>query len=94
MTFRILYSETSRNQIRALNPELKPIVKRSIEKLEEDPFLGKAVERDLSGYRSLRTRRFRVLYKLDDESRTVQIHYVGPRKDVYELFKEYIRKEK
>ncbi len=93
MTFRILYSETSRNQIKSLHPELKPIIKRSIERLSEDPLLGKALEKDLSGFRSLRTRRFRILYKVDDETRAVLIYYVGLRKDVYELFKEYFRKE-
>lgn len=92
MSFRIVYSETSLKQVRSLHPQLKPVVKRGIERLEGDPYLGKALEKDLSGYRSLRTRKFRILYKVDDETRTVRIHYIGPRKDIYELFREYVRK--
>jgi len=56
-------------------------------------YLGKALEKDLSGYHSLRTRKFWVIYKIDNHDHIVQIHYVGHRKDVYELFKEFFAKK-
>ena len=92
MSYRLLYSETSRKQIRKLHPQIKPIVKSKIEKLQENPFSGKWLEKELSGYLSKRAKRFRVIYKIRDNDQTAEIHYVGHRKDIYELFKEAIAK--
>ena len=88
MTYQLVYSETSRTQIRKLHPQIKPVVKAKIEKLRDNPFSGKYLEKELSGYLSMRAKRFRVIYKIKDNDQTVEIHYVGHRKDIYELFKE------
>ena len=88
--YRLLYSETSRNQILKLHPELKSIIRKRLDALQIEPFIGKQLERELSGYRSLRASRFRIIYKLDKAANLIQIHYVGHRKDIYELFAEQI----
>ena len=93
MAYRILYSETSRNQIKRLHPQIKAVVKSKIKKLQENPFTGKWLEKELSGYLSIRTKRFRIIYKIREERRIVEIHHVGHRKDIYELFKESIAKD-
>ena len=92
MSYQLLYSETSMNQIRKLHPQIKPVVKSKIEKLQENPFSGKQLEKELSGYLSMQAKRFRVIYKVQDNDQTVEIHHVGHRKDIYELFKEAIAK--
>jgi mRNA-degrading endonuclease RelE of RelBE toxin-antitoxin system len=92
MSYQLLYSETSRKQIRKLHPQIKPIIKSKIEGLQENPFSGKWLEKELSGYLSMQAKRFRVIYKIRDNVQTVEIHYVGHRKDIYELFKEAIAK--
>ena len=84
----LVYSETSRNQIKKLHPELKPIIRSRLDQLSKEPFLGKRLERELAGYRSLRARRFRIIYKISEAGQIIEIHYVGHRKDVYELFAE------
>lgn len=93
MAYHILYSETSRRQIRKLHPQLKSAVKSSIEKLQENPYSGKLLEKDLSGYLSIRMKRFRVIYKIDEKVHKVEIHYVEHRKDIYELFREKLSEE-
>ena len=92
MSYQLLYSETSRKQIRKLHPQIKPVVKSKIEKLQENPFSGKWLEKELSGYLSTRAKRFRVIYKIRDNDQTIEFHYVGHRKDIYGLFKEAIAK--
>ena len=94
MPYRLLYSETSKNQIRKLHPHIKPIVKSKIEKLGENPYAGKRLENELSDYSSLRANRFRIIYKFKDSNQTIEIHYVGHRKNIYELFKEAVVKKK
>ncbi len=92
MPYKLHYSETSMKQIRKLHPQIKPVVKSKIEKLQEDPFSGKVLEKELSGYLSMRAKRFRIIYKVGGNDQTLEIHYVGHRKDIYELFKEAIAK--
>jgi len=93
MAYHILYSETSRRQIRKLHPQIRPAVKSRIEKLQENTYSGKLLEKDLSGYLSIRMKRFRVIYKIDEKQNKVEIHYVGHRKDIYELFREKLSEE-
>ncbi len=90
MSYQLLYSATLRKQIRKLHPQIKPVVKSKLEKLQENPFLGKWLEKELSGYLSMRAKRFRIIYKIRNNEQTIEIHYVGHRKDIYELFKEVI----
>ena len=92
MAYRIIYSETSRDQIRSLHLQIKPIVKSHLQNLKENPYLGKALERELSGYYSLSMKKFRVIYKIDHQNHLMQIHYVGHRKYIYEVFREYLDK--
>ena len=94
MPYHLVYSQDSRDQIKSLYPRIKPIVKRRIQELKDDPFTGKALEKELSGYRSLRAKRFRISYKILKEENAIQIHYVGHRKDIYEILKEVIERKK
>ena len=93
MILHIDYSQTSRNQIRSLHPSIKPIVKARINEIRKNPYLGKALERELSGYYSYKAKRFRIVYKIDTQSQIVHIHHIGHRKDIYELLKELVKKE-
>ena len=69
-----------------LHPSIKPLIRQKIDALRENPFLGKALERELTGYYSLKTKKYRVIYRLDHPGKTIQIHYLGYRKDIYDLF--------
>ncbi len=93
MAYRLLYSETSREQIKSFHPQIKPIVKSQINTLKDNPYVGKVLERKLSGYYSLRLKRFRVIYEIDHKNHIVRIHYVGHRKDIYEIFRNSLANE-
>ena len=90
LTYRLLYSETSGKQIKSLHPWLKPLIKKHLEELKEAPFQGKPLERELSGYYSLKTKKFRIIYDIDHEKHIVRVHYLGHRKDIYELFRQWL----
>lgn len=92
MPYHLAYSQTSRDQIRLLHPLLKPLIKRKIQDLKDNPFIGKSLEKELSGYWSIRAKRFRIIYRILQKENTVQIHYVGHRKDIYEILRDIITK--
>lgn len=93
MTYRLLYSETASEQVRSIHPLHKPLLKTRIVELKQSPHKGKALQKDLSGYFSLRSGRYRVIYRADHKRRIVEIHFVGHRKDIYERFQDLLTKE-
>ena len=92
--FELSYSATSFKQIKKLHPYLKPIVKAKIEYISDNPYIGKLLEKELSGYLSFRAKRYRIIYKVKEDTKTIEIHYVGHRKDIYETFGDQLRKLK
>ena len=92
--FKLVYSATSRQQIQKLHPHLKPMVKAKIEQVSADPYVGKLLEKELSGYSSFLAKRDRIIYKVIEDIKTIEIHYIGHRKDIYELFGDQLRELK
>jgi mRNA-degrading endonuclease RelE of RelBE toxin-antitoxin system len=92
--FKLIYSATSRKQIKKLHPHLKPIIKAKIEQISAEPYIGKLLEKELSGCISFRAKRYRIIYKAQEDTKTTEIHYIGHRKDIYELFGEQLREIK
>jgi mRNA-degrading endonuclease RelE of RelBE toxin-antitoxin system len=52
---------------------------------------GKTLERELSGYLCLRVNRYRFIYKVLEDDGVVEVHFVGRRRDIYEVFGEHLR---
>ena len=89
---RLIYLPEARNAVKKLPPAVKPIIKREIEKLQDNPHLGKELIDELDGFRSLVISRYRVIYFLPDyeSAADIQIHFIGHRRDVYMKFKEML----
>ncbi|MFC1877554.1 type II toxin-antitoxin system RelE/ParE family toxin [Thermodesulfobacteriota bacterium] len=88
MSYSLLYSAASKYLIRKFHPEIKAIIRARLKRLKDNPYEGKPLERELSGYFSLRAKRYRIIYKINTEEQHIEIHYVGHRKDIYQLFRE------
>ena len=70
--------------IAKLPPEIKKLIRSAIDDLLEDPRKGSELAGELAGFRSLKARRYRIIYRIDDEARALEIHHAGHRRDVYE----------
>ena len=56
----------------------------------KDPLDGRELQLELKGFRSLRVGKHRIIYRINEEESCVEIHYVGPRRDVYESFRDLL----
>ena len=88
--YRVRYTPTASGSIRHLHPSVKQAIREAIRGLSNDPFRGHALTFELSGFRSQRISRYRVSYRVDESKRAVEIHLVGARKDIYEVFRQLI----
>ena len=82
----LLYSQEAKGQIRSLSPEIKKGLREILEGLREDPYLGKPLQRELSGFWSLVFKQYRVIYKIIPRDNAVRIYMIGRRETVYEEF--------
>ncbi len=89
---RIVYTPTARDILRKLHPSIKKALREAIEELMLEPLKGKPLQEEFMGFRSHRLKSYRVIYRYREPKNTVEIHYPGPRSDVYRLFSEYIKK--
>ncbi|MDR4497813.1 MAG: type II toxin-antitoxin system RelE/ParE family toxin [Candidatus Scalindua sp.] len=69
--------------IRNLHPHLKKKVKASLQTIVSDTYSGKPLRDELSGLRSFRVSRFRIIYRISDKKH-IEIVAIGPRESIYE----------
>jgi mRNA interferase RelE/StbE len=79
--------------IRGMHPLLKRRIKSALKEICNDPRSGSALKEELSGLRSFRIKRFRIIYKVSSK-KEVSIVALGPRKYIYEETFRIIQKSK
>lgn len=89
---KLLYTKEARDEIRGLAPEIKQGIRRTLEELRGNPYLGKPLRVDLKGFYSLPFKRYRVLYKIELAKQTIQIYSIGHRSTVYTRFSAVLKK--
>ncbi len=52
--------------------------------IADDPGRGEPLERELRTYLKYRVRRFRIVYRVDRDAKTITIMAVGHRRTIYE----------
>jgi len=82
--YRPVIAPAVAERIRRLPPELKRAVREAIRAVGTDPRRGEPLRRELEGYLKFKVRRYRIVYRVDRESRTVSIVALGHRRTVYE----------
>ena len=69
---RVRFTPEAARVIATLPPEIKELVRASIDELLISLQSGAELTGELEGYRSLRAKRYRVVYRLDDAETTVE----------------------
>ena len=70
------------DRVRSLHPDLKRRIRTTIDGLLSDTVRGKPLQGQLLGFNSVRVGRFRVVYRVVQDS--AEILTIGPRRTVYE----------
>lgn len=85
MKIRIVYTLEAQSLIRKLSPVIKKGIRSAIDEIGINPDVGKPLQDELEGLRSHRFKRYRIVYKFEDDSKTIKVVYVGHRYNVYDL---------
>lgn len=74
------------------HPENKKLIKAAIKELCQDPYSGGDLQEELSGFKSYKSKRYRILYRLNEGENVIEIYYIGHRRDVYDQFRLLLNK--
>jgi mRNA-degrading endonuclease RelE of RelBE toxin-antitoxin system len=86
----IRFTPEAARLIAKLPPEVKKLVRQSIDELAMKPQAGSELMAELQGYRSLKARRYRIIYRVDDRGTKIEIYFVGHRRDVYDTLRSLL----
>ncbi len=89
--YRLRYTPEAAGRIRKLHPEVKQEIRDAIRTLKSSPLTGHALQQELFGYRSCRVRSYRIIYRLNDDERTIDVIFIGQRRNVYEELLSLVR---
>jgi mRNA-degrading endonuclease RelE of RelBE toxin-antitoxin system len=88
--YRVRYTTEAAGRIRNLHPQIKKEIREGIRILLQTPLAGHPLHFELSGLRSYRIRNHRVIYRINADDRTIDVVFVGPRRDVYEQLRDLL----
>lgn len=89
--YRVRLTVVAAEMYHTLHPDTRKQIKATLAELIQTPHRGKALQNELAGFRSLKIKRYRIVYQVDDPGRTVVIYAVGHRRDIYEVISELVR---
>jgi mRNA interferase RelE/StbE len=81
--YNIFYTEEARSVIDRLTPKKQRQIKDAVERIAQNPSLGKHLIQELADMWSYRSGDFRIIYRVEHRQLVVIILTVGHRKDIY-----------
>lgn len=90
MKYQVKITSYANSQAKKLNHEVKKAARDALRELAENPYLGKELQRELSGFWSYRFLRYRFVHQTDAEEKIIIIWAIGHRRDIYETFGSHL----
>jgi len=84
-------SDDIRDLILKLHPDIKKKIKEGFRAIIKNPDAGKKLQDELSGLRSFRVGKYRIIYRIE-KSKTILVLVIGPRRTIYEETLKLIKK--
>ena len=88
--WKMRFTPESSRLLSKLHPENKKLIKQALTELQQDPYTGKDLQEELSGFKPLRLKQYRIIYNINEEKNFIQIYNIGRRRDVYEQLKRLL----
>jgi mRNA interferase RelE/StbE len=91
-SLRIRLTPEAAKGLSKFHPELKKLIKAGIKDLQSQPHAGHDLEEELSGFKSFRVKRYRIVYVVNEEENSLDVYHIGHRRDVYEQLRRMLGK--
>jgi mRNA-degrading endonuclease RelE of RelBE toxin-antitoxin system len=88
--WKMRFTSESSRLVSKIHPENKKLIKQALIELRQNPHMGKDLQEELSGLKSLGLKQYRIIYYINEEKNLIQIYHIGRRKDVYEQLRRLL----
>lgn len=93
MGYFIELTEEAESSLKKLHIDNQRRIRKLIKQLKDNPELGKKLIMELSGFRSLRIGKYRVIYVVNKNKLIISIVEIGHRKEVYDKIRYRLNQE-
>jgi mRNA-degrading endonuclease RelE of RelBE toxin-antitoxin system len=93
MAYQVKITAHASKSAQKLNPEVKKAAKAALKELAQNPYHGKELQAELSGFFSYKFLRYRIVYKPDTAEKIIVVWGIGHRRDIYESLGEHLLNE-
>ena len=83
--YRVQLTPTASAMFSQLHPDIKKQIKSTLTTLNDTPYAGKSLQAKLADFRSLKMKRYRAVYQVNDKDRSVTIYAIGHRRKIYDI---------
>ncbi len=90
MAYKVRITPFANNAAKKLNPKAKKAAKTALKELTKNPYLGKKLQAELSGFFSYKFLRYRIIYKAEASEKVIIVWGIGHRRDIYESLGEHL----
>jgi mRNA interferase RelE/StbE len=84
MPYEVILTEEAERFLKKCDKPVRDRILDKLEKLREDPRLGKPLTASLAGFWSLRIGDYRAIYQIKDNELIITVIKIGHRKNIYE----------
>jgi len=89
--YKILYTSEAKTAIDQLPAPKKRQIKDAIERIAEDPEIGKHLTQELKGLSSYRSGDYRIIYRVHRAEILIIVLAIGHRRDIYKRISRQLR---
>ena len=82
--FEVRISTKAEKQIKKIKKIYQTAILSALEELREDPYVGKPLSKDLTGRFSYKISVYKIIYKINQKDKVVNILSAGHRSTIYE----------
>ncbi|MBT4002516.1 MAG: type II toxin-antitoxin system RelE/ParE family toxin [Desulfobacula sp.] len=83
--YSVKLTPTAGLMFRNLHPTIRKQLKSILKESYQNPHLGKKLQNELADFRSLKMKRYRAIYQIDNHKKEVIIYAIGHRRNIYEI---------
>lgn len=83
MVYEIIFHHKAQKTFNKLDKSIKFKISKSVNKLKQNPFLGKPLVGNLSGLWRLRIEKYRIIYQIKKDELIIFVLDIGHRKNIY-----------
>ena len=88
--FKIRFTPEAARLFSKLYPENKKLIKLALYELSKSSYSCHNLQEELASFKSYRSKRYRILYKVNEDEHIVEVYFIGHRKDIYEQFRRLL----